>query len=32
MGFSDGSSLGVATHLRELCAVLISNGIPLPPV
>ena len=29
MGFCDGSSLGVDTHLRELCAVLISNGIPL---
>ncbi len=29
MGFSDGSSLGVDTHLRELCAGVISNGIPL---
>lgn len=29
MGFSEGFPLGVDTHLRELSAVLISNGIPL---
>ena len=29
MGFSDGSPLGVDTHLRELSAVVIPNVIPL---
>ncbi len=29
MGFSDGFPPDGDTHLRELCAVLISNGIPL---
>ena len=29
VSISNGSSLGVATHLRELCVVLISNGILL---